>query len=178
MQFGKILSGVALCLILVACKSSGGKTESTPSATAQTPAQRGVYEQPKFTENTVSGWNIRCQRDPGDSSRYCNAVKDDVSVGILRKADGSTLYRLLIGSGAVYPNSGQTVRIDADLPLESGPKGFGPEDSQRLIQRLNSANQITTRYQHAQTGQYVQRTTTVQGFNSVTNFMMNTLNSL
>lgn len=180
MQLGHILTGITLGFTLAACNSSGGnKPDSAPDATAQAPsAQRGVYEQPKFVENTLSGWNIRCQHDAGDNSRYCNAAKDDISVGILRKTDGSTLYRLLIGSGTVYPNSGQTVRIDEDMPLESGAKGFSPEESYQLIERLNSAQQIATRYRHWPSGQYIQRTTAVQGFNSVTNFMMNTLNSL
>jgi hypothetical protein len=179
MQFGKLVISFVLCCVLVACKSSNTQPGSTPDASAQGPsAQRGVYEQPPFVENTISGWNIRCQRDGADNSRYCNTTKDDVSIGILRKADGSTLYRLLIGSGTVYPNSGQTVRIDADMPLESGPKGFSPEESRQLIERLNSAQQIATRYRHWPSGQYIQRTTAVQGFSSVTNFMMNTLNSL
>jgi hypothetical protein len=171
--------GVMVLLFSACAKNTTRPPQHSETAPAASGAgAREVYEAPKYVENAVSGWNIRCAKDRGDQARYCSAVKEDVTVGMLYKSDNTLQYRVVIGSGTVYPDSGQVVRIDSDTPLESGPKGFSSEQSQYIIQRLQSATQISTRYRQWPGGNYVQRMTTTPQFGQVLHFMTQSINSL
>jgi hypothetical protein len=170
--------GLSVALSLSACIKPSTQPDASVAPVASNTGAREVYEQPKYVENVVSGWNIRCAKDRGDQSRYCNAVKDDLSIGMLYKTDNSLQYRVVVGAGSVYPDSGQVVRIDSDTPLESGPKGFTSEQSQYLIQRLQSAAQISTRYRQWPSGSYVQKVTATPQFTQVLNFMTQSINAL
>ena len=181
-MFGRYLNIILLGLMLTACGSDKNVREtSTPEPEAPirsaAPPLHEVYQGEQFVEQNIDGWQVRCKKDPADSSKYCMSTRDDLGVGVLLKADGSSAHRINIGSGSHYPGSEQILRVDMDAPISAGPKGFEDAISRQIIERMKSARQVTTRYRKWP-GDYVDSTSNIGRFNEVLNYMYSTLQSL
>jgi hypothetical protein len=143
---------------------------------SQTPT-RDVYRGGTYHEQQLEGWNIRCQKDPSDNSKYCSSVKRDLRVGVLQDQAGSFSYRVILGDGNIYPGSEQTLQIDNDPPLSADQKGFDDTTSREIIERMQKATQVKVRYRTREGG-YAETDIAVGRFYTVVSHIHQILQSL
>lgn len=104
-------------------------------------------------------WHTSCSVDQMDDTRSCYMSKGELGVYI---TDNGGVW-VSVGHEH-YPGTGVKVRIDEKKPESAGEDGWSSDHARALIQRLKSADKVTTRFQKWPYERHLDKTIVMDGF--------------
>lgn len=111
--------------------------------------------------NYSDNWNLSCRNVESPTPLLCTVTKDDIA--ITRDTGGTML--LSVGSGYLEPSE-ILIRVSGQPAVRtSAAKGFTPDQVDRIIQQMQTAESVDTRYHQHDRQRPTDRKTSLYGLN-------------